>query len=63
MFDRPEYERIQLKDISTLFADGDWIETKYQSDDGIRLVQTGNVGNGYYIDKYAHSRYVSEETF
>lgn len=63
MFDRPEYERVQLKDISTLFADGDWIETKDQSDDGIRLVQTGNVGNGYYIDKDAHSRYVSEETF
>lgn len=63
MFDRPEYECVQLKDISTLFADGDWIETKDQSDDGIRLVQTGNVGNGYYIDKDAHSRYVSEETF
>ena len=63
MFDRLEYEHVQLKDISTLFADGDWIETKDQSDYGIRLVQTGNVGNGYYIDKDAHSRYVSEETF
>ena len=63
MFDRPDYERVPLKDISTFFADGDWIETKDQSYDGIRLVQTGNVGNGYYIDKDAHSRYVSEETF
>lgn len=63
MFDRSEYERVKLKNISTLFADGDWIETKDQSNDGIRLVQTGNVGNGYYIDKAAHSRYISEETF
>lgn len=63
MFDRPEYERVKLKKISTLFADGDWIEIKDQSNDGIRLVQTGNIGNGYYIDKEAHSRYVSEETF
>ena len=63
MFDRPEYERVKFKKISTLFADGDWIEIKDQSNDGIRLVQTGNIGNGYYIDKEAHSRYVSEETF
>ena len=63
MFDRPEYERVKLKKISTLFADGDWIETKDQSNDGIRLVQTGNIGNGYYIDKEAHSRYISDETF
>lgn len=63
MFDRPEYERVKLKKISTLFADGDWIEIKDQSNDGIRLLQTGNIGNGYYIDKEAHSRYVSEETF
>ena len=63
MFDKPEYEHIMLKDISTLFADGDWIESKDQSDEGIRLIQTGNVGNGYYIDKDAHARYISEETF
>ena len=63
MFDRPEYERVKFKKISTLFADGDWIEIKDQSNDGIRLVQTGNIGNGYYIDKEAHSRYVREETF
>lgn len=63
MFDRAEYEHIQLKNISTLFADGDWIESKDQSDEGIRLIQTGNVGNGYYIDKDARARYISEETF
>ena len=63
MFDRAEYEHIQLKNISTLCADGDWIESKDQSDEGIRLIQTGNVGNGYYIDKNARARYISEETF
>ena len=45
------------------FIDGDWIESKDQSEDGIRLVQTGNVGYGYFKDKEDKSRYISEETF
>lgn len=36
-----------LAAISKLFADGDWIESKDQSADGVRLVQTGNVGEGF----------------
>jgi type I restriction enzyme S subunit len=45
------------------FGDGDWIESKDQSDYGIRLIQTGNVGNGEYKDKGDKARYISEETF
>ena len=30
---------------------------------GIRLIQTGNVGNGFFKDKEDKSRYISEETF
>ncbi|MCB6567246.1 hypothetical protein LI169_19545, partial [Desulfovibrio desulfuricans] len=40
-----------IEKVCTLFADGDWIESKDQSDAGIRLIQTGNVGNGVYLDK------------
>ena len=39
-------ENRKLKDVSVLFADGDWIESKDQASDGIRLIQTGNVGFG-----------------
>ena len=47
----------------TVFADGDWIESKDQSDEGIRLIQTGNVGNGIYLDKGERARYINRETF
>ena len=53
----------KLKDACLVFADGDWIETKNQSDRGIRLVQTGNIGLGIFKNKKDKSRYVSEETF
>lgn len=45
-----------------LFADGDWIESKDQATDGIRLVQTGNVGFGVYLDKPHNAKYISEAT-
>lgn len=44
-----------------LFTDGDWIESPYITDDGIRLIQTGNIGIGAYREQ--GFRYVSEETY
>ena len=43
------------------FVDGDWIESPYITADGIRLIQTGNIGVGEYREK--GFRYISEETF
>ncbi|WP_420465796.1 restriction endonuclease subunit S [Panacagrimonas sp.] len=43
------------------FIDGDWIEAPYITDDGVRLIQTGNIGVGHY--KEQGFRFVSEETF
>lgn len=57
------WEITLLKNACKVFADGDWIESKDQSSDGIRLVQTGNIGFGYFKDKEDKSRYISEETF
>ena len=57
------WEIKKLKDISVLITDGDWIESRHQSDDGIRLIQTGNIGNGIFRAKDAKSHYISEETF
>ena len=52
-----------IENICTLFADGDWIESKDQSDAGIRLIQTGNVGNGEFLDKGERARFIDEATF
>ena len=54
---------MRLQDVCTVFSDGDWIESKDQSDKGIRLVQTGNIGEGLYLEKEERAKYVSEETF
>ena len=56
-------ENRKLKDVSVLFADGDWIESKDQAPDGIRLIQTGNVGFGMYLDKPQNAKYISDDTF
>lgn len=56
-------DKRKLKDVAVLFADGDWIESKDQAPEGIRLVQTGNVGFGVYLDKPQNAKYISEATF
>ncbi len=43
------------------FTDGDWIESPFIRDEGIRLIQTGNVGVGGYREQ--GFRYIDEETF
>ncbi len=57
------WEVKKLGDVCKVFSDGDWIEKKDQSSDGIRLIQTGNIGFGYFKDKKEKSRYISEKTF
>ena len=52
-----------LSEICTVFEDGDWIESKDQSDEGVRLIQTGNVGNGFFKDRGEKARYISEATY
>ena len=53
----------KIEDECTVFADGDWIESKDQSEEGIRLIQTGNIGNAQYLDKGERARYITEDTF
>ena len=43
------------------FTDGDWIESPYIREEGIRLIQTGNIGIGEYREQ--GFRYIDEETF
>jgi type I restriction enzyme, S subunit len=45
-----------------LFDDGDWIESEHITDRGIRLVQTGNIGVGLFLDK-GDKKYIFEKSF
>ncbi|MDP1586917.1 MAG: restriction endonuclease subunit S, partial [Prosthecobacter sp.] len=59
------WKAVQVKHLARpgkkTFTDGDWIEAPYVTNEGVRLIQTGNVGTGFY--KEQGYRYVSEETF
>ena len=57
------WEQRKLIELTSVFTDGDWIEAKDQSDSGIRLVQTGNVGTTEYLDKINNAKWISEDTF
>ena len=54
---------MKLGELCLLFTDGNWIESKDQSDRGIRLIQTGNIGNGEFYYKNDKAKYISEDTF
>ena len=45
-----------------LFDDGDWIESEHITDDGVRLVQTGNIGVGVFVEK-EDKKYIFEKSF
>lgn len=45
-----------------LFDDGDWIESEHITTMGIRLIQTGNIGIGVYVEKEA-KKYIYEASF
>ena len=45
-----------------LFNDGDWVESVHIKSDEIRLLQTGNIGIGKFLDR-ASKKYISEESF
>lgn len=57
------WEQRKLSSLFESFVDGDWIEAKDQSDSGIRLIQTGNVGITNFIDKPDNKKWISEDTF
>lgn len=60
---RNGWEIKPLADLCDVFTDGDWIESKDQSPNGIRLIQTGNVGEGVFKARGEKARYISETTF
>ncbi len=61
-----EWEERSLFDLAggkkELFDDGDWIESEHITDKGIRLIQTGNIGVGAFIEK-DDKKYIFEKSF
>ena len=52
----------KLNDVTAIgLKDGDWIESKDQSESGIRLIQLADIGDGYFINK--SKRFINEDTF
>ncbi len=45
-----------------LFDDGDWIESEHITTEGIRLIQTGNIGVGGFIEK-ENRKYINQRSF
>ena len=45
------------------FIDGDWIEAPYITNQGIRLIQTGNIGRASFLDKADTQKYISRASF
>ena len=58
-----DWEQRKLGEVCSTFLDGDWIESKDQSESGVRLIQTGNIGIGTYLDKFEKAKWISEDTF
>ena len=57
------WEQRVLSSLCDKFTDGDWVESKDQSNSGVRLIQTGNIGVAEYLDKPSNKKWVSEDTF
>lgn len=58
-----EWSQLPLELLCTEFTDGNWVESKDQSPQGIRLIQTGNVGEGLFKNRADKARFISESTF
>lgn len=61
-----EWEETTLLELALgkkeLFDDGDWIESEHITTEGVRLIQTGNIGIGRYSEK-DEKKYIFESSF
>ena len=59
------WRNIAIRDIAAnerhAFIDGDWIEAPFITKTGIRLIQTGNIGIGTFVNR--NKKYISQESF
>lgn len=59
-----DWEKRKLCNIVTNISDGDWIESQHIFNDGeYRIIQTGNLGEGIYIDKTNNAKFFYQKDF
>ncbi|MBV33918.1 MAG: restriction endonuclease subunit M [Rickettsiales bacterium] len=59
-----EWEEKPLKKIASDITDGNWIEAEHVFDSGeYRIIQTGNIGVGQYLDRPKHAKYFHQSNF
>lgn len=59
-----DWEERKLIDIAGNISDGDWIEANHIFDTGdYRIVQTGNIGIGSFLDKLQNAKYFYQADF
>jgi len=71
----PGYEQVKIKNgvpegwekktvsgVCSEFVDGDWIETKDQGGDDLRLLQISNIGENEFVET-GNFRFITEDTF
>jgi type I restriction enzyme S subunit len=59
-----DWEEKELKIIASDISDGNWIESNHVFDEGeYRIIQTGNLGVGEYIDKPKSAKYFNQKDF
>src|SRR5687768_12247629 len=56
-------EELADKNIVNSFVDGDWIESEHIINEGVRIIQTGNIGIGRYLDKAGSKKFISTASF
>jgi len=49
--------------VTNSFIDGDWIEAEHITSEGIRFIQTGNIGMGTFIDKPDTRKFITSKSF
>ena len=59
-----DWEERSLKGITSDISDGDWIETNHIFSEGeYRIIQTGNLGLGEYLDKSNNAKFFHQKDF
>jgi type I restriction enzyme S subunit len=59
-----DWKRKELKKIASNISDGNWIESNHIFEEGeYRIIQTGNLGLGRFLDKSNHAKYFHQKDF
>ncbi|GBD62288.1 hypothetical protein TEH11_1971 [Tetragenococcus halophilus subsp. halophilus] len=58
------WKQRKLNEVGSNISDGDWIEKKHIFSQGeYRIIQTGNLGEGVFLDKKSNAKYLYQKDF